>query len=736
MTARIDKYLEAYLKTCFPDRSKGIRAVYKPGSWQSNRYLQVPTILTDDRYLHYEYCGGFVELHLEGKYQTAPFASFARRLREKTSDDSRLTWHSWQGNKAYRCRIDSPTGDWGQLREAIREIMAIFDPIINEINKQGEMEEKNEPYQGDSTFEEEGLDKESVCLASACLGKLFNNKLIIPDYQRNYCWQDKQVRQSNRYLQVPTILTDDRYLHYEYCGGFVELHLEGKYQTAPFASFARRLREKTSDDSRLTWHSWQGNKAYRCRIDSPTGDWGQLREAIREIMAIFDPIINEINKQGEMEEKNEPYQGDSTFEEEGLDKESVCLASACLGKLFNNKLIIPDYQRNYCWQDKQVNDLWNSLKEIPNDKDSPYHLGTIILQKRADGTYSVIDGQQRLVTLSLIVRQLGYRGDIPLLSQKFLSQQSRDHIANARYLIDHLVETDRDTSLCQRIIKQLEFTVLILKESKLDLAYTFFSNENSKGVPLSDYDLLKAHHLRYISSEEQAEHLAGRWNRMIENDYPLLEQTAARYLLPLRKWMRKQAYDPNRRLCVKDEFSTAPTLAALPAFGESFHFYEKIQGGTHFFVFMDTFTSQAKSFGSLRAVKALRRQLQAESHWKFAEVIEALLFGYYLKFGEQYLPEALYSIASNIAQSRYATKRALTYKIRQSANDSEIIMMIDQASSPTFFLAECLLNIKDWGQNLEGRGIARRFHDQLQRLFRELKNDFTEPTIIAKINHE
>jgi len=38
----------------------------------------------------------------------------------------------------------------------MKEIMEIFDPIINEINKQGEMEEKNEPYQGDSTFEEEG----------------------------------------------------------------------------------------------------------------------------------------------------------------------------------------------------------------------------------------------------------------------------------------------------------------------------------------------------------------------------------------------------------------------------------------------------------------------------------------------------------------------------------------------------------------------------------------------------
>ena len=54
------------------------------------------------------------------------------------------------------------------------------------------------------------------------------------------------------------------------------------------------------------------------------------------------------------------------------------------------------------------------------------------------------------------------------------------------------------------IINQLIFTVLILKESRLDLAYTFFSNENSKGVPLSDYDLLKAHHLRYIFIEKQA----------------------------------------------------------------------------------------------------------------------------------------------------------------------------------------------------------------------------------------
>ena len=90
-----------------------------------------------------------------------------------------------------------------------------------------------------------------------------------------------------------------------------------------------------------------------------------------------------------MEEKIEAYQEeDTSFEEERLDEESVCLATAPLGKLFNNKLIIPDYQRNYCWEDKQVNDLWNSLIEIPNDDNSAYHLGTIILQKKEDGTYA------------------------------------------------------------------------------------------------------------------------------------------------------------------------------------------------------------------------------------------------------------------------------------------------------------------------------------------------------------
>jgi hypothetical protein len=63
-------------------------------------------------------------------------------------------------------------------------------------------------------------------------------------------------------------------------------------------------------------------------------------------------------------------------------------------------------------------------------------------------------------------------------------------------------------------------------------------------------------------------------------------------------------------------------------------------------------------------------------------------------------------------------------------------MMIDQASSPTFFLAECMSNIKCTGKDIEEHGIAMRFYQALQDLFAELNNHFTDLTIQKKYNNE
>lgn len=47
-------------------------------------------------------------------------------------------------------------------------------------------------------------------------------------------------------------------------------------------------------------------------------------------------------------------------------------------EVFDLKLVIPDYQRIYCWEEKNITALWNNLKKMPEDQD--YHLGSIILQ--------------------------------------------------------------------------------------------------------------------------------------------------------------------------------------------------------------------------------------------------------------------------------------------------------------------------------------------------------------------
>ena len=489
-----------------------------------------------------------------------------------------------------------------------------------------------------------------------------------------YAHHPKGTWQSSRYIQVPTILINDSRIHYEYINGAVELHLEGKYQSDDYRNFAKELRYQTSRNPKVQWLGWQGRNQCRCRLQAPTNSEEELVSAFKEIMLIFDPIIENQTKQISEYQNIEPYSGEVIFSEEGLDSDEVCLTICCLGKLFSNKLVIPDYQRNYCWEDKQILSLWESLKEIPKDKED-YHLGTIILQKDTNGNYAIIDGQQRLVTLTLLARELNYKGTLPLLEQKFLSSNSKQHIANSRWLIKHLTSRYYDETLCNRIINHLLFTVLILKESRLDLAYTFFSNENSKGVPLSDFDLLKAHHLRYIFIHQQAEHLASRWNEMIECEYDALDKTIATHIYRLRKWMRKNDYDPEEPYCVKEEFSAAVILPEIPPFGERFNFYEKIQGGSHFFAYTEYFVNKYKSFSKSAAVKALRHHLQWESHWRYADVIETLLFGYYLKFGEQYLTEALFCISGYIAQHRYEAVRALPYKIRAYVRDSEIIMM-------------------------------------------------------------
>lgn len=77
----------------------------------------------------------------------------------------------------------------------------------------------------------------------------------------------------------------------------------------------------------------------------------------------------------------------------------------------NRTFRIPRYQRNYSWEEHQLEDLWRDLETIIGT-DKPHFMGTVLLRKNSDSgaqsqlgvtVYDIIDGQQRLTTLLILL---------------------------------------------------------------------------------------------------------------------------------------------------------------------------------------------------------------------------------------------------------------------------------------------------------------------------------------------
>lgn len=404
--------------------------------------------------------------------------------------------------------------------------------------------------------------------------------------------------------------------------------------------------------------------------------------------------------------------------------------------ILDEDIRIPAYQRDYCWSEKNVRLLLDDLKNLKEEEEE-YRLGTIILQKKKDENnneyYEIIDGQQRLITLALLEQQLANPKDIKkILQQEIKSDTEREYIAYNKHIIKTYLDTLGNISINK--LTKLTFNVLILgSETKLDLAYTFFSNQNSKGCPLTDFDLLKAHHLRYVFDEEQSRHLASNWDKMLlegqsidevdERDY---ERTLAIYIFRLRKWLGFEDWDEKEKFLVKKEFEAARIIKEIPPFGEQFQYKEPIQGGAHFFAYVAIFVERFKNFKSTKQYEILHNTLNNETHYWVRDAVEALLFAYYLKFGNDYLAEALVLLLLKISKVRYDNSRLSLNTLFDYVKKSKITYYIDIATSPTFLFAE-LLNDMDliYAQNKlkdeSLKGIQKRFLDKQKYIFKELQ---------------
>jgi hypothetical protein len=75
--------------------------------------------------------------------------------------------------------------------------------------------------------------------------------------------------------------------------------------------------------------------------------------------------------------------------------------------LAGNKIRVPDYQRAYSWEtgtDRPVNVFFSDLTDhIVSSSRSPYYFGHFLFEKKSDGLYDVIDGQQRLTTIVIFL---------------------------------------------------------------------------------------------------------------------------------------------------------------------------------------------------------------------------------------------------------------------------------------------------------------------------------------------
>ena len=71
--------------------------------------------------------------------------------------------------------------------------------------------------------------------------------------------------------------------------------------------------------------------------------------------------------------------------------------------LMNKKLTVPTYQRSYAWTDKQVNDLLLDISNAIDNSEPEYFIGTIVTTKNSSKRPEVVDGQQRLATVTIIL---------------------------------------------------------------------------------------------------------------------------------------------------------------------------------------------------------------------------------------------------------------------------------------------------------------------------------------------
>lgn len=84
-----------------------------------------------------------------------------------------------------------------------------------------------------------------------------------------------------------------------------------------------------------------------------------------------------------------------------------------VGKLLNDAIYrIPRNQRMYVWNERNWGDLYQDINLVKKGVASTHFIGSIVLMEEADedglSVYTIIDGQQRIITLAILLASILY----------------------------------------------------------------------------------------------------------------------------------------------------------------------------------------------------------------------------------------------------------------------------------------------------------------------------------------
>lgn len=223
---------------------------------------------------------------------------------------------------------------------------------------------------------------------------------------------------------------------------------------------------------------------------------------------------------------------------------------------------IPDYQRPYRWGVEQALQLLDDLEETLDRHDGePYFLGSLVLVQQDHPLHDVIDGQQRLTTLTILfsvlrdlisdaefagnlagrvmdpgnkldgiparprltlrdqdahffrtyVQEPGKTAELADLSDNAASNEPQRAMRdNARALRNRMAEWSDEKRQALASLVSTKTYLVVVSTPNLDSAYRIFSVMNARGLDLTPADIFKSKVIGKIPEDVRADY-SKRW---------------------------------------------------------------------------------------------------------------------------------------------------------------------------------------------------------------------------------